>query len=173
VSLLLSAALLCVAQSPLPSTSATGTISATIDDVDSGQPLSNAHLKVQLFRPERGDRKFLSGAPCARRQCPAALHPCPLPPVRMAHSPLRHPQAGISLRSLFPSGSRCSAAFCSTRKSTFENVAAFQLHYLSRTSPYLSAPRIRFPDFPVTWLIVGFVPKLRPRLVNGSKFHIL
>ena len=50
--LLLSAALLCVSQSPLTAASTTRTISATIDDADSGQPLSNTQLNVQLFPHE-------------------------------------------------------------------------------------------------------------------------
>jgi hypothetical protein len=53
-------ALLCVGQSPLPSRSAAGTISTSIEDADSGQPLSNSKLKVQLFPPEHGARKFRS-----------------------------------------------------------------------------------------------------------------
>jgi hypothetical protein len=64
VLLLLSAALLGVAQPRSTSAAATGMVFATIDDVDSGQPLSNAHLKVQLFRLEPGDRKFLSPLLC-------------------------------------------------------------------------------------------------------------
>jgi hypothetical protein len=52
VPLLLAAALLCVSQSPLTSASATRTISATINDADSGNPLSNAQLEVQLFPHE-------------------------------------------------------------------------------------------------------------------------
>jgi 5-hydroxyisourate hydrolase-like protein (transthyretin family) len=60
VALMLSAVLSCVAQSPARPAPATGTINATIDDTDSGQPLSNAHVEVQLFPPEHGARKFLS-----------------------------------------------------------------------------------------------------------------
>jgi hypothetical protein len=60
VSLLLSLALSCVAQSPARPESAAATISGTIDDADSGQPLSNAHIEVQLFPPEHGGRKLLS-----------------------------------------------------------------------------------------------------------------
>lgn len=58
--LLLSVALLCVAQSPLKPPLEMETINATIEDVDSGQPLSGTQLKVQLFPPEHGARKFLS-----------------------------------------------------------------------------------------------------------------
>jgi hypothetical protein len=56
VPLMLSAVLLCVAQSPMPSRSATRTISATIEDADSGKPLSNTHLEVQMFRQEHEAR---------------------------------------------------------------------------------------------------------------------
>jgi len=55
---LLLSALLCVAQSSAPST--TRTITATVDDADSGQPLSNAKLKAQLFPTEHGARKLPS-----------------------------------------------------------------------------------------------------------------
>jgi hypothetical protein len=50
-------ALLCVVQSPSKPSPATGTMSATIEDADSGLPLSNTHLQVQLFRQkyEAGD----------------------------------------------------------------------------------------------------------------------
>jgi 5-hydroxyisourate hydrolase-like protein (transthyretin family) len=57
--LLLSLALLCVAQSPSRAESTAATISGTIDDVDSGQPLSNTHIEVQLFPPEHSRRKLL------------------------------------------------------------------------------------------------------------------
>jgi hypothetical protein len=60
VPLLLSLALLCVAQSPARPGPAAITISATIDDVDAGQPLSNTHIDVQLFPPEHGGRKLLA-----------------------------------------------------------------------------------------------------------------
>jgi len=59
VPLLLSAALWHVAQPPLTSASAKQTISATVEDVDSGQPLSNVLLGVQLFPPENGVRESL------------------------------------------------------------------------------------------------------------------
>jgi hypothetical protein len=48
----------CVAQSSSPS--AQQTVTASIEDADSGQPLSNASVKVQLFPPEHGARKLLS-----------------------------------------------------------------------------------------------------------------
>src|SRR5215469_12927996 len=60
VPVLLSIALLCAGQSPSPLASAKQTISGTIDDADSGLPLSNAAVNMQLFPPERGARKFLS-----------------------------------------------------------------------------------------------------------------
>jgi hypothetical protein len=55
---LLLSALLCVAQPASPSSSQT--VTASIEDADSGQPLSNARVQVQLFPPEHGARKFLS-----------------------------------------------------------------------------------------------------------------
>lgn len=62
VPLLLSAAFLCLAQAPthLPSASETRTIAASIEDADSGKPLSNTSVKVQLFPPEHGARKLRS-----------------------------------------------------------------------------------------------------------------
>ena len=57
VPVLLSAALSCAAQSPRASVPK---IIGTIYDIDSGQPLSNTPLKVQLFPPEHGGRKFQS-----------------------------------------------------------------------------------------------------------------
>ena len=55
---LLLSALLCVAQSVPPST--TQTVTASIEDADSGQPLSDTRVRVQLFPPEHGARKFIS-----------------------------------------------------------------------------------------------------------------
>jgi hypothetical protein len=54
---LLLSALLCVAQSSSPSTRS---ITASIEDADSGQPVSNAKVKVQLFPPEHGAPKLHS-----------------------------------------------------------------------------------------------------------------
>jgi hypothetical protein len=60
VPLLLSPTLLCLTQAPtrLPSASETRTITASIEDAESGKPLSNTSVKVQLFPPEHGARKL-------------------------------------------------------------------------------------------------------------------
>ena len=60
VPLLLSGGLWSVVQPLLASASAKQTISATIDDADSGRPLSSVALRVELFPPEHGARKSLS-----------------------------------------------------------------------------------------------------------------
>ena len=52
--------LLTVAGSGAPSLATTRTISASVEDADSGQALSKAQLEVQLFPTEHGERKFLS-----------------------------------------------------------------------------------------------------------------
>ena len=57
---LLLSVLLIADQSSSVRPSATQTVPGTIADADSGQPLSNAKLKVQLFPPENGARKFRS-----------------------------------------------------------------------------------------------------------------
>jgi hypothetical protein len=60
VRLLLWPTLLCLTQAPtrLPSASETRTITASIEDAESGKPLSNTSVKVQLFPPEHGARKL-------------------------------------------------------------------------------------------------------------------
>jgi len=60
LALLLLSALLCVAQPSLAQGSATRMVTGIVEDADSGQPLSNAKVEVQLFPPEHGGRKLLS-----------------------------------------------------------------------------------------------------------------
>ena len=60
VTMLLLTALSCVIQAPSKPRSATGIMSATIENADSGQPLSNVHIELKLFPPEYGSRKALS-----------------------------------------------------------------------------------------------------------------
>jgi hypothetical protein len=168
VALLLSAALLCAPRSRPRSTPATGTVFATIDDVDSGQPLSNVHLKVQLFRPEPPERKF----------SPLLCVPSDNARPRFTFALTTGPDGSFNLTA--PAGGYLAKISIPQRQPIFgcisfgteEQMRKCSGFPASRPAPHLPL-YIRttnsIPGFSVTSWIVGFVPQLCPLLANGSK----
>jgi hypothetical protein len=172
VPLLLSAALLCVAQSPtrLPSASETRTITASIADADSGTPLSNTSVKVQLFPPEHGARKLRSLL-CVPSDDAQPLLSFDLttdqngsfsltapggPYLAKITIPQRQPIFGCVFFDTEASVRACGVDLSSMR---------LHQHLFIRTANSI-------PDFPVTSSVIPLVLHISPRLVIRFRFLI-
>ena len=150
VPLLLSAALLCVPQSQtrLPSASETRTITASIEDADSGKPLSNTSVKVQLFPPEHGARKLRSLL-CVPSDDAQPLLSFDLTTDQNGSFSLTAPGGPYLAKIAIPQRQPIFGCVFFDMEASVRACGVDLLPCVF-TSTYLSALRIRFPDFPVT-----------------------